>query len=67
MWETNQELIKSFKSLYKELENANFIMSNEIITKILKFITTNEPLYFAYKHASQNFNFESIFQEVAAK
>lgn len=66
MWETNQELIKSFKSLYKELENANFIMSNEIITKILKFITTNEPLYFAYKHASQNFNFESIFQEVAA-
>lgn len=63
MQESNQQLIKSFKGLYKELEGSNFIMSNEIITKILKFITTNGALYFEYKHANENFDFDSIFNE----
>ncbi len=63
MLDSNQELIKSFQGLYRELEGSNFIMSNEIITKILKFITTNEPLFFVYKHANQNFDFDSIFNE----
>lgn len=66
MLNTNQELIKSFKNLYMELEKSNFIMSNEIITKILKFVTTNEPLFFAVKHANQNFDFNSIFNESMA-
>ena len=63
---SNEELIKSFNLLYLELERSNFIMSNEIITKILKFVTTNEQLFFAVKHANQNFDFNSIFNESMA-
>lgn len=63
MKNSNEELIKSFKMLYIELERSNFIMSSDIITKILKFVTTNEPLFFAVRHASQNFDFDSIFNE----
>lgn len=66
MKNSNEELIKSFKLLYLELERSNFIMSNDIITKILKFVTTNEPLFFAVKHANQNFDFNSIFNESMA-
>lgn len=60
---TNQELIKSLKSLYREMEKSNFIMSSDIIKKILKFITSNEATFFVYKHASQNFDFESVFSD----
>lgn len=63
MQNTNQELIKSMKGLYKELERSNFIMSTDIITKFLKFVTTNEATFFVYKHASQNFDFESVFSD----
>ena len=63
---SNEELIKSFNLLYLELERSNFIMSNEIITKILKLVTTNEQLFFAVKHANQNFDFNSIFNESMA-
>lgn len=63
MQATNQELIKSLKQLYMEMEKSNFIMSVDIITKFLKFVTTNESTFFIYKHASQNFDFESIFEE----
>ena len=66
MKNSNEELIKSFKMLYIELERSNFIMSSDIITKILKFVTTNEPLFFAVRHASQNFDFDSIFNESMA-
>ncbi|MDE6967364.1 MAG: hypothetical protein K2P12_01785 [Clostridia bacterium] len=66
MWNKNQELIQSFKSLYAELEKSQFIMSNKIITNILKFVTSNEPFLFAFKHANENFSFESIYQEATA-
>lgn len=63
MWNKKKELVESFKMLYAELENSKLIMSNDIITKFLKFITTNEPVFFIYKHASQNFDFDTVFKE----
>lgn len=62
----NEQLKECFKSLYDELQKSNFIMSNEIITKILKFVTSNEQLFFIVKHANQNYDFNTIFNEAIA-
>lgn len=63
---SNQELIRSLNQLYKQMEKSNFIMAVDVITKFLKFVTTNEATFFVYKHASQNFNFDDVFEEAIA-
>lgn len=63
MSNSNQELINSFKNLYCELKKSQFIMSNKLIVKILKFVASNEELKFSVDHANQIYNFADIYAQ----